>query len=394
MKRKSSTAFLLLFCVLSALGQQTKTQLENEKRENLKRIAETERILSETSDKKEVTLGQLQALRQQIKARESLMRSFSAEINLLNGEIKDLSIIVDALNSDLTLLKEEYAAQIYATHKASQGNTRLMFLFSSSDFNQLLFRLKYLEQYAEARRLQADQIESVADELNIQKSVVETKRTEQQKLLNYQIRESRKLAKSRKKQAQLVAQLSKKESTLKKELTERMAANERLNRRISSLIAEEDLIDTKASAAEILSTTELTRLFESKKNTLKWPVSTGFITSKFGTQKHPVLKRITVVNDGIGIQTEKNAQVKAVFDGEVTEVMALKGKNNIVIVRHGSYRTVYARLKSIQVKKGQKLKANEPIGEVYTNTSGVSELEFHVYKGTTKLNPEHWLALK
>lgn len=394
--RESSAALLvfLLFISFSSFSQKTKTQLENEKKENLRKIAEAERILTETSDKKEATLGQLQALNQQINARERLIRSIAAEIRLLDVEISDLTSVVNALQNDLKLLKDEYAAQIYATYKSNRGNSKLMFLFSASSFNQLMQRLKYMEQYAKARRLQAEQIEIVSIELDQQRSIVETKRSEQQRLLNQQVRESRKLANSKKKQSQLVAQLSKKERQLRKELDNRKAANKRLNTLIANIIEAEEVKDSNASTAEIASSTELTRLFESKKNSLTWPVSSGFIASKFGTQKHPVLKRITIVNDGVGIQTEKDSKVRAVFDGEVTEVVALQGKNNIVIVRHGNYRTVYARLKTINVKKGQKVKAEDIIGEVYTNSKGVTELEFQVYKGTTKLNPENWLAMK
>ena len=384
---------LLLFS-LSASAQKTKARLEKEKKENLRKIAEAERILSETSDQKQVTLGQLQALNQQINARESLIRSIGSEIRLLDSEISDLSAVVNALQNDLRQLKEEYADQVYATYKSSRGDSRLMFLFSAKDFNQLLQRLKYLEQYADARRLQVEQIEVVTEELNEQRSKVETRRSAQQKLLNQQVRESRKLANSKKKQSQLVAQLSKKERQLRKELEDRKAANNRLNTLIANIIKGEEVKDSNASTAEIASAAELTRRFESKKNTLTWPVSSGFIASKFGTQKHPVLKKITIINDGVGIQTERDSKVRAVLDGEVTMTGVIPGKNNFVLIRHGDYLTVYARLKSINVKKGQKVKADGIIGEVYTDRNGVTELEFQVYKGTTKLNPEHWLAMK
>ncbi|MDE0471654.1 MAG: peptidoglycan DD-metalloendopeptidase family protein [Ekhidna sp.] len=384
----------LLLISLSTSGQKTKARLEKEKKENLRKIAEAERILSETSDQKQVTLGQLRALNQQINARESLIRSIGSEIRLLDSEISDLSAVVNALQNDLRQLKEEYADQVYATYKSSRGDSRLMFLFSAKDFNQLLQRLKYLEQYADARRLQVEQIEVVTEELNEQRSKVETRRSAQQKLLNQQVRESRKLANSKKKQSQLVAQLSKKERQLRKELEDRKAANKRLNTLIANIIKDEEVKDSNASTAEIASAAELTRRFESKKNTLTWPVSSGFIASKFGTQKHPVLKRITIINDGIGIQTERDSKVRAVLDGEVTMTGVIPGKNNFVLIRHGDYLTVYARLKSINVKKGQKVKADDIIGEVYTDRNGVTELEFQVYKGTTKLNPEHWLAMK
>ncbi|WP_370089074.1 murein hydrolase activator EnvC [Ekhidna sp.] len=398
MKRNSIASFLFIFCIAflstESQAQKSKSQLEQEKKENLRKIAEAERILNETADEKKATLGQLQALNQQINARESLILSIGSEIRILDNEITDLKIVVSSLQNDLKHLKEEYAAQIYSSYKANRGNSRLMFLFSASDFNQLLQRLKYLEQYADARRLQAEQIEVVTKELNDQRSKVEAKRAEQQRLLNQQVRESRKLANSKRKQSELVAQLTKKERQLRKEVEDRKAANARLNTLIAKIIEDEAKKSSTASTAEAASAAELTRLFESRKNNLTWPVGSGFISSKFGKQPHPVLKRITIINDGVGIQTEKDSPVKAVFDGEVTLIGTIQGKNNIVVIRHGDYLTVYARLKTINVKKGQKVRSNDIIGEVYTDRDGISELEFQVYKGTTKLNPENWLALK
>lgn len=396
MKRNSLLpVFVLLLISLPAFdaAAQTKSQLEQEKKENLRKIAEAERIINETASEKKATLGQLQALNQQINARESLIRSIGSEIRILDGEINVLRIVVSSLQDDLKHLKEEYAAQIYSSYKANRGNSRLMFLFSASDFNQLLQRLKYLEQYADARRLQAEQIEVVAKELNEQRSKVEAKRAEQQTLLNQQVRESRKLARSKQKQSELVAQLTKKERELRKEVEDRKEANKRLNTLIAKIIEDEARKSSVASTAEMASAAELTRLFESKKNSLDWPVS-GFIASKFGNQPHPVLKRITVVNHGVGIQTEKNSKVKAVFDGVVSEIWVLQGKNNVVVLRHGDYMTVYAKLKTVNVKKGERVKANDIIGEVFTDRDGISELEFQLYKGASKLNPENWLAMK
>ena len=125
-----------------------------------------------------------------------------------------------------------------------------------------------------------------------------------------------------------------------------------------------------------------------------WPVNSGFISSRFGKQQHPVLKRITIINDGVGIQTEKDTKVKAVFEGVVSTIATIETMNNIVIVRHGDYYTVYARLKSVNVRKGQRVSTNDIIGEVFTNKDGISELEFQVWKERTKLDPEKWLALK
>ncbi len=388
--------FILSLLLLSfhSYAQKTKSQLENEKRENRRKIAEAERILTETTSKKEVTLGQLQALNQQIKARQSLVNSIAYELKILDGEISDLRIVVSALQNDLTNLKEEYAELIYSSYKSSKGDSKLMFLFLAKSFNQLLQRMKYLEQYSDARRLQAEQIVEVTKELNTQRSEVEVKRVVQQTLLDQQVSESRKLAHSKRTQSNLVAQLSKQENRLRKEVDRRKLAIAKLNTLIANIVDSEVEKSRSGPIAVIASEVELSRLFESNKNKLGWPVNSGFISSRFGKQKHPVLKKITVINDGIGIQTEKNTEVKAVFDGVVSQISTIAGLNNVVLIKHGNYFTVYARLRTINVQKGQKVRANDTIGEVFTNKDGISELEFQVYKGRTKLNPENWLALK
>jgi septal ring factor EnvC (AmiA/AmiB activator) len=386
--------FLLSLAPLSSYAQKTKSQLEQEKKENLRKIAEAERILTETATQKEATLGQLQALNQQIKARQSLINSIASEIKILDSEITDLSIVVASLQTDLKNLKEEYSEQIYKAYKANKGNSRLTFLFASKNFNQLVQRMKYLEQYSKARKLQAEQIDEVTKELSIQRNKVQTKRSEQQRLLNQQVRESRKLANSKQKQSALVAQLSKKERKLRREVEDRKLAIEKLNTLIASIVESEVERSRTVSNAVSASEAELSRLFESNKNKMGWPVSSGFISSKFGKQQHPVLKRITIINDGVGIQTEKDTKVKAVFEGVVSTIAAIESMNNIVIVRHGDYFTVYARLKTVNVSKGQRVRTDDIIGEVYTNKDGISELEFQVWKERTKLDPEKWLALK
>ena len=70
----------------------------------------------------------------------------------------------------------------------------------------------------------------------------------------------------------------------------------------------------------------------------------------------------------------------------------MPGMRYVVIVQHGNYYTVYARLREVRVKTGQEIAVNDVIGEVNTDTSGVSELQFQVWKNTTKLDPELWLT--
>lgn len=382
-------AFLLLPCM--SYGQRNKAQLEKEKVENLRKIAEAEKILTETQSEKKVNVGQLQALNQQIKARESLIGGLTEEISLLDGEIRDLSIVVNALQRDLKDLKNEYAEMIYASYKANSGFNILTFLFSAETFNQLFMRLKYLEQYSDARQVQVEQIQVVADELNQQRIEVEVKRDEQRGLLDYQLKESRKLQALQNQKSSLVAELTKKEGQLRREVNVRKKAIDRLDATIAELVRRELESNEDPSSVASVSLEEVTASFEERKNSLNWPVASGFISKKFGNQPHPVLKRIRTENNGVDIQTNVEETVRSVFDGEVKMVGYLQGMNNFVMVKHGSYFTVYSRLKNVSVQKGQTIQAMDEIGEVFTDGDGISELHFEVWKNTSKLDPEKWL---
>ena len=382
-------AFLLL--PILVYGQRNKGQLEKEKVENLRKIAEAEKILTETQSERRVNVGQLQALNQQIKARESLIDGLTEEISLLDGEIHDLSIVVIALQQDLKDLKDEYAEMIYASYKANSGFNILTFLFSAETFNQLYMRLKYLEQYSDARQLQVEQIQVVTEELTQQLSDVEIKRDEQRGLLDDQVKESRKLQKLKNQKSSLVAELTKKEGQLRREVTNRKKAIDQLDATIANIVRRDLETDDSPSAVSALSMEEVNASFEKRKNKLNWPVASGFISKKFGNQPHPVLKRIRTENNGIDIQTNQQEVVRSVFDGEVKMVGYLQGMNNFVMVKHGNYFTVYSRLKNVTVEKGQSVRAMDEIGEVFTDGEGTSELHFEVWKNTTKLNPEKWL---
>ncbi|VXD18014.1 murein hydrolase activator EnvC [Marinoscillum sp. 108] len=393
-KRLAFFGFFVLLLASGVYAQKTKSQLEQEKRENLSKIAEAEKILSDTESEKKATLGQLRALNQQIEAREGLISALNQEVGLLNGEINDLSIVVNALQSDLKNLKQEYAAMIYSSYKANHGYSKLTFLFSARTFNQLYMRLKYLEQYADARKIQARQIEEVSRELDAQRNQVEIKRSEQKTLLNQQLAENRKLINLKTKQSGLVQELTKKEKELKKELADRKQAVDRLDNLIAEIVRKELERSKTLSSTAIANEDEISASFESNKNKLAWPVSSGFISSKFGKHPHPVMKGIMQDNPGVDIQTQKDESVKSVYDGKVIQIAYVPGMYNVVILQHGEYYTVYSRLKEVNVKKGTLVKRAQPLGAVHTDTNGVSEVHFEVWKNYAKLNPEQWLSPK
>lgn len=400
---------LVFFCSVSLYAQKTKTQLQREKQENLEKIKETERILTETTTEKKNSIGELRALNKRIEQQEVLMVSINSEIGLLNYDIDENNQIIDALSDDVEKLKEEYASMIFAAQKASGKIDKLTFLFSATSFDQLMMRLKYMEQYGKARQEQGEAIARVQKVLGDQVRQIEARRQEKQSLLDEEEKESQQLSGLKNKKNTLVKSLEKEEKRLKRELADTKKAVAELDDLIAKLIKEEmeraiaeakRLRELKAKAnkkaeevkeeEDAVANIALSNSFEENKAKFPWPAS-GFISQRFGRQMHPVLKGIVIQNDGINIQTKQGEAVKTIFGGEVKRVALIGGLGTAVIIGHGEFFTVYAGLKEVTVKTGQKVSPNTELGKVIATGEGISELRFQIFKNTTPLDPQQWL---
>lgn len=138
--------------------------------------------------------------------------------------------------------------------------------------------------------------------------------------------------------------------------------------------------------------------FAANKGRLSYPVNPHNIVKRFGRQPHPIHKNVMTDNAGIDMETSRGATVKSVFDGEVSAIICPDGYNNVVLVRHGSYLTVYANLGTLSVRTGDKVKAGQSLGTVYVDTADNdrSILHFEIRNAgsggnVTKENPEVWL---
>lgn len=386
---------LLILLAFSVTAQKTKNQLQKEKQQNQQKIKEVEKILSETTAKKKNSLGELTALNQRIREQEKLINSIKGEINFLDKDIDENNEFIRALEEDLKKLKQEYAAMLFAAQKANNSATRLTFLFSSESFEQLMMRMRYMEQYAEKRKAQAAAITAVQEELSGQVNQIEIKKSEKKTLLNDEVSENINLTGLKKKQNVLVKSLEKEEKSLRQNLEETKKALVVLDKKINEIIKEElerAAREAKAKSNPSVTTANaaLSSSFEENKNKFPWPVQ-GFISMGFGRQKHPLLKGVYVDNIGVNIQTTENEKVRSIFQGEVHTVAFIQLLGNSVIITHGEYITVYSGLKEVFVKRGQKVGISQEIGQVLSNSDGISELRFRIYKNTTALDPQLWL---
>ena len=135
----------------------------------------------------------------------------------------------------------------------------------------------------------------------------------------------------------------------------------------------------------------LTGSFASNQGRLPMPITGNYtISSHFGAYNVNGLNGVTLDNKGINLTAPAGAQARCVFDGEVTAIFSMGGMTN-VIVRHGSYITVYCNLSGVSVRQGQRVSTRQTIGNVARDASGNCTLHFQLRHETQKLNPERWL---
>jgi septal ring factor EnvC (AmiA/AmiB activator) len=405
MSKLSKYILLLVIVVLQqSLFAQSKKELENKKKQLQKEIKQTESLLEETKKSKKLSLNQLVTLNKKISVREQLIQTIQAEIRIAEKQIKENKDVITSLENDLQKLKEEYARMIYYAYKNQDAYSRIMFVFSAQDFSQAYRRLKYMQQYSYYRQKQAEMIEKTQELLNKKNAELEDKKRQKQQLLGIEEQEKQVLAKEKSEQEKTLTQLQEQEKELLKKIREKEQEQKQLQLAIQRIIEEEirksrekaKTEGTKPAEKGLTLTPEAQKLsntFEANKGKLPWPVAEGIITGKHGEQPHPVLKGITIKNNGVDISTKKDAPVRAVFEGEVTGLATVPGFGKVVMIRHGEYLSVYSNLRDVLVKKGDKIKTKQNIGVVETDDNDKTEVHFEIWKGSTLMNPETWLYL-
>ncbi|PRY85018.1 murein hydrolase activator EnvC family protein [Mongoliibacter ruber] len=410
---KNRITIIFLLCIwltplihVHAQTKKTRAELEKEKAEIQKRLLEFDQILKKTAETKKVSVGQLNVVSKQLQNRISYINTLSREVRLIDTEVKETENKIAALEKDLKNMKEEYSGMIYTSSKLNQGMTMTAFVFSSATFKQFYMRLKYLKQYSDARKKQVEQIEKTSEELAKQRANLEAKKEEKQAVLQQEQQQKQQLDKAKQEQQGIVNSLTKQEQDIRKQIAAAKKQQENLNKAIRTIIEEEirraeaeakkaNSTATRASGSSIPLTPEaaaLSNSFAGNRGKLPWPVESGFVSRPYGTHPHPTVKGVTEDNDGLDIQTTPNANVRAVFDGEVTKIFTVPGYGGTIVIKHGEYYTMYSKLKVISVKSGDKVTAKQILGQVYTNKDGVAEVHFETWKGLQPMDPSIWLA--
>ena len=382
-KKKASKA-------TSSQSQSVKN-LKSQREKTLKELEETKKMIQQTNSNEKATVNKLNLLNKDIQTRKRLIHDLNYEIQGLDQEMTRLSMKRDSLQADLEALKESYAELVRQSHYTIADESPLLFILSAEDFQQMLRRVRYMQEFQQFRKEQVARIENTQAEIDMQNQMLsENKSNKEEAVRTHKVQQDN-LSRDEKKQKAMLEQLKKKKSTLLAQQKKQQKKADDLNRKIEELIAKE--MSKNEGKTLTKEQTLIAGGFEKNKGRLPMPVEKGFISGHFGVQAHPTLEKVTVNNKGVYIQTSAGTQARAVYEGEVTSCFVMSG-TTAVIIQHGNYRTVYSGLSSVSVKKGDKVKAKQAIGTIYSDPEddNATTLFFQIWLNKNILNPEQWLA--
>ncbi len=419
-------------------GQAASEKLKTEQSRLEKKINNTKSLLDKSKKNTETSLNELRLIDNQIKFREELVNNFDNQVRGAEMKVIEKGSEIKNLQEKLARLKEQYKALLIYAYKHRNKFGRLMFIFASNSYNEAIKRGNYLERVADIQQKQFLIIRQHQGLIKKEISSIEQEKQYKMQILVEKKKEKEAIEKDKQKQEKVYKKFKQEESKLLTQLREDEKKKEVLKQKINSAIqkeiaaAEAKRVKDEAAAkkkanastttsgsgtkpasgttttpttekkevvgfVETKETTALSKSFEGNKGKLPWPVDKGSITEGFGKNPHPTLDNVFTNNNGIDISAPKNAQVRAVFEGEVTSVLNIPGAGKVVIIKHGNYRTVYSNLQDTYVKAGTKVTTKQSIGSLLVkdgSSTSVAHFEIHQVVGTAVqcLNPSLWVT--
>ena len=421
---------LMVLVSVSLCAQSTKKIRELEKQHAAlqKQISDSESLLQSTKQDVKSQLDNLAVLSGQITDRKQYIETIEKDVQVIQEEISRLKTELNTLERELAEKKKKYEKSVMYMYKNKSVQEKLMFIFSADNLSQMYRRMRYVREYADYQRRQGKEVQRKQYQVSEKQKSLLASRNAKENMLKQGEAEKLKLEAQEKERKALLSALQKKQWEIQHEIKEKRRSANRLNAEIDRLIemeieaarkrkeaearrkaeaerkqkeaqketlAENKKAEAPESKVEVYKTDNedrhLSDVFEKNKGKLPMPITGAYaIVGHYGKYQVKGLRNVRLDNKGIDIKGKEGAQARVIFDGEVSAIFQYNGLAN-VLVRHGSYISVYCNLSSVLVKKGSVLKTKDVIGQVHTDATGNTVLHFQLRKETAKLNPELWL---
>ena len=334
----------------------------------------------------------------QMYRRMRFMREYASYQRAQGEEVKTKQAEVNAKHQQLTATKKQKSNLLY---KGEQERRSLegKQVEQQNVVNTLQKQQKTIQgiiakqqKRDAAINAQIDRLVAIEVEKARQRAIAEAKRKAAEEAKRAEAERKRKAEELARKQAELARKQKEAEAAKRKAEEQRNEEDRRAIAEAKKLEREVEVAKKEQSKPLVYNLDSEDRRisgsFESNRGRLPMPITGGYrIVSHFGQYNVEGLKNVRLDNKGINILGSAGAKARSIFDGEVSAVFSMGGVTG-VMVRHGSYISVYCNLSSVSVHRGQKVSARQVLGSVGQDNI----LQFQLRKERAKLNPEAWLG--
>ena len=390
----SRIILLLIVLLSSSLSSQTKQDLENQKKQIQQDIKKIELKLKTNSKQKKLIVSNAEDINYKIKLQQNLINNINSQLNLILREIDRNENRLSDLKQRELILKDELSKMLLSAYKKKSNLNKLMFVFSSTSFQQAYKRIQYFKQYANFQNKTLSKIKINSNDIKNVIVVLDSQKTNKKLLIDENEEIKRDLSIEYTGLNNLIAEVNKNQKRYSAEIKQKQKLTREIDKKIQRLI-EEALAKAKKKDGRFELTEEaklISKNFNANKGKLPSPVIRGSVVLGFGKQPHPIVKTTTIQSNGVRIRTSSDVEARTIFNGEVYSIIKSKNNTYTILIQHGNFFTVYKNLSDIYVKKGDKLKTKDSIGKIATDPlNGQTILSFSIFNNGIPQNPRFWI---
>lgn len=393
-------SFITALCALLLLGAgvspaQNVKERQARKDRLEKEIAILDRQIRDNKAKNADAMARLSLLKTKISSRQALVKECEKEIAALDVRIAEKQAQIDRQQERLDTMTAACSRLVRSAYKNRDARIWYMYILSSDNIPQGLRRAAFFRNLSSRMSAETERIIQAKDSLQAQKAVLDSLSANARALKASHVKELDHLKKEEKDAGALAASLKKQKAKYQKDLEAKRRQSAALEKEIRAAIGKglSGKGGSKKGSGKSNKNIDykLSDEFAANKGKLPWPVQ-GAVTARFGKQYHSVFKNLQLpFNNGINIAVAPDSDVKAVFNGVVVQISVLPGYHQCVLVQHGKYFTLYAKIRNVSVKTGDKVTTGQVIGKVDT-IGGETVFHFEVWDDkTVPRDPAVWL---
>ena len=336
----------------------------------------------------------LLSLENKINLTEKLIRSLNKEEHYINGLIHATEKQIGDMETLLAKLKNQLTQRLQYLYIHGRP-TILETVLLADDWNNAIYRIKYLDVLAEYEKILRQEMKQTLVELSDEKIKLIFERNRKTNLLNEKKKEGSNLEQDKKERTNILSIIKRDKSKLEKSRSTKTQIITEMEVLIKKLYTDKEAMKKReAELARIRAEQNraTTGNFAKMKGRLPWPVQ-GQIIGKFGISRNPETG-VVIENVGIDIKAKSGTPVKSVLDGVVSTITYIRGYGNLIIIDHGGgFSTVYAQIDDISVHENEYVQKGSTIATVVNPENNNPEiLHFEVWGNQQKLNPQIWLS--